>query len=217
MCPTSEFPIWPGGRPTDSPHVTSVACGHSRVSVSITGVCAIMTAFPSGRGLRPQPSRTISPASGTPGLDMRRRLAQPPRTPLSKKRVRRRGKGRARSALGDVRRLWSLRSLGHFERDLVPFLQAAESVPDDRAVVDEHVGTSRALDEAEPLRLVEPFHTASFRHRGHPPPLRVKTCADTAHANATRHADHTGAIHGRGTRNTRSRSKRLDGKPVQSF
>ena len=27
MCPTSEFPIWPGGRPTDSPDVSSFAEG----------------------------------------------------------------------------------------------------------------------------------------------------------------------------------------------
>ena len=26
-CPTSEFPIWPGGRPTASPDATSVVCG----------------------------------------------------------------------------------------------------------------------------------------------------------------------------------------------
>ena len=36
-CPTSELPIWPGGRPTASPEASSVVCGYSAQSRSNTG------------------------------------------------------------------------------------------------------------------------------------------------------------------------------------
>src|SRR5258705_2228448 len=149
-CPTSEFPIWPRGSPTDSPHVTSVACGHFFISPSMTGVRAASTAFPSFRGFSAQPSRTMSPARGTAEIVMNRRVS------LHSAR---------RSLLADVRRLRPLGPLGHLERDLVPFLERPEAVPDDRAVVHEHVRPARALDESEALRLVEPLHLSSLSHR----------------------------------------------------
>src|SRR5882672_1165248 len=83
--------------------------------------------------------------------------------------------GYARLFLLDVRRLRPLRSLRHLERDLVPFLQALESVPDDRAVVDEHVRSARALDEAEPLRLVEPLHLSCLSHANDLRPLGIES------------------------------------------
>src|SRR5436309_1015708 len=107
----------------------------------MVGVRAITIAFPSARGLSAHPSRMIRPASGTEEGDMR-------------------------LFLGDVCRLRTLGTLGYLERDLVPFLQASKAVPDNGAVVDEHVGTSLALDEPETFRLVEPLHTACFRHDG---------------------------------------------------
>src|SRR5437899_164615 len=87
---------------------------------------------------------------------------------------------RAGSALGDVRGLRPLRPLGHLEGDLVPLLECPESVPHDRAVVDEHVGTARALDEAETLRLVEPFHLSCFRPSAQPPLFRARARPEAA-------------------------------------
>src|SRR5258706_52781 len=106
----------------------------------MTGVRAIATAFPSARGFRPHPSRTISPASGTEEGDMPRRVAQG----NAVARVR----GYARLFLLDVRRLRPLRSLRHLEGDLVPFLQALEPVSDDGAVLHEHVRSARARSGA---------------------------------------------------------------------
>src|SRR6267378_2740492 len=132
----------------------------------MVGVRAIITAFPSARGLSAHPSRMMRPASGTEEGDMpggyhRRAGRSGGETP----RPRDTGEPiMLRLSLGDVRRLRTFGTLGDLERDLVSFLQAPESVAHDRAVVHEHIGTALALDEPEPLRLVEPLHSACFRH-----------------------------------------------------
>src|SRR6267143_1526940 len=161
-CPTSEFPIWPRGSPTDSPHVTSVACGHFFISPSMTGVRAASTAFPSFRGFSAQPSRTMSPARGTAERVMNRRVSPP---------------SARRSLLADVRRLRPLGPLGHLERDLVPFLERPEAVPDDRAVVHEHVRPARSMNP-------KPF--ASLNHFTFPVSAIVTTSSSGKNLRADR-------------------------------
>ena len=58
MCPTSELPIWPSGRPTARPHAISCACGYVDHNSSNTGVSASEIALPGPSGAIPQPSRT---------------------------------------------------------------------------------------------------------------------------------------------------------------
>ena len=53
--PTSEFPIWPSGRPTAGPDASSCACGKSRHRRSKTGVSASSIALP-GPGRRDSPA-----------------------------------------------------------------------------------------------------------------------------------------------------------------
>src|SRR2546430_3607566 len=61
----------------------------------------------------------------------------------------------------NARRLGTLRSLSHFELDLLVLLQVLVSLARDRAEVHEHVGTILLGDEAETLLRAEPLHGAS--------------------------------------------------------
>ena len=60
ICPTSELPICPSGRPTASPLAFPFTNGHSAISLSITGVFASATALPSVLSLNPYPSKIIN-------------------------------------------------------------------------------------------------------------------------------------------------------------
>src|SRR5687767_40026 len=62
MCPTSELPIWPAGRPTASPEVCSFVCAAVAISRSIVGVCAASMALPCVSSRQPKPSRMMSNA-----------------------------------------------------------------------------------------------------------------------------------------------------------
>src|SRR6478672_1773332 len=64
-CPTSEFPICPGGSPTSRPEVERVVCGYELQSSSKTGVFACETALPGPSWASPQPSRITSASEGT--------------------------------------------------------------------------------------------------------------------------------------------------------
>ena len=97
--PTSELPIWPGGRPTSRPEVESVVCGYLSQSSSKTGVSARATALPGPSGASPQPSRTIRATAGTgapagPGVRVicrpRRRSRGSPPTRARRRRPKRR-------------------------------------------------------------------------------------------------------------------------------
>ena len=57
VCPTSELPIWPAGRPTSSPEAASCACGSFAQMRSKFGVSASAGALFSRSARRPQPSR----------------------------------------------------------------------------------------------------------------------------------------------------------------
>src|SRR4029077_781124 len=57
MWPTSEFPIWPSGKPTSTPDIERLDTGNSRVNLSIFGIEACATALPSFLGLIPHPSK----------------------------------------------------------------------------------------------------------------------------------------------------------------
>lgn len=57
----------------------------------------------------------------------------------------------------DILCLRAFLTLGHSERDLLPFNQSFETGTADRAEVGEHIGTAGALDEAEAFRFVEPL------------------------------------------------------------
>ena len=59
-CPTSEFPIWPSGKPTSSPEVFRKACGQDAQSASKLGVLAWRTALSAMSSRQPQPSRITS-------------------------------------------------------------------------------------------------------------------------------------------------------------
>ena len=52
-CPTSEFPICPSGSPTAIPLAFPFTKGYSAISLSMTGVFASATAFPSFLSFRP--------------------------------------------------------------------------------------------------------------------------------------------------------------------
>src|SRR6266851_5626535 len=64
---------------------------------------------------------------------------------------------RGRLGFADVRRLQPLRAFGDFELDFVALGQALEALCLDGAVVDEDILAALDLDEAVPLRIVEPF------------------------------------------------------------
>ena len=57
VCPTSELPICPRGRPTSGPWVVSVACGHVAMILSKVGVSASAGALPVVSSRAPHPSR----------------------------------------------------------------------------------------------------------------------------------------------------------------
>ena len=57
--PTSEFPIWPSGRPTSMPEAPIWVRGFSEKSLSRFGVLAALMALPSA-GAKPKPSIIIS-------------------------------------------------------------------------------------------------------------------------------------------------------------
>src|SRR5436309_4078771 len=65
---------------------------------------------------------------------------------------------------GDVRGLKALVALHDFELDALPLGQRAVAVHLDRAVVDEHVIPTLALDEAESLLVREPLDGAFSQH-----------------------------------------------------
>src|SRR5688572_4015862 len=67
---------------------------------------------------------------------------------------------RAGSCLRDVGGLRTLLALDDLELHLIAFLKRLEAARLDRAVVDEHIGTSLTGDEAESLRVVEPLDRA---------------------------------------------------------
>ena len=56
--PTSELPIWPGGRPTASSDARRTACGHSRRRARQVGIGAAAIASVAGSPPIPKPSRT---------------------------------------------------------------------------------------------------------------------------------------------------------------
>src|SRR5210317_1594398 len=60
MCPTSELPICPSGRPTSSPDVLIQVCGYFLYRESTKGVRALSMALTSGLSGRPYPSKTIN-------------------------------------------------------------------------------------------------------------------------------------------------------------
>src|SRR6266496_2040929 len=64
---------------------------------------------------------------------------------------------RGRLGFADVRRLQPLRAFGDFELDLVALGQALEALCLNGAVVDEDILAALDLDEAVPLRIVEPL------------------------------------------------------------
>src|SRR5262245_55755660 len=64
----------------------------------------------------------------------------------------------AASHLSDVGGLRPLLAFGHLELDPLPFLEAAESLAGDGAVVHEHVLTVVPADEPVSLLRVEPLH-----------------------------------------------------------
>ena len=68
---------------------------------------------------------------------------------------------------GHVLCLRALLALNDFELDVITLLQALVALRLDGAVVDEHVGTIISADEAEALRVIEPFHF-SFNSRHDP-------------------------------------------------
>jgi len=71
--------------------------------------------------------------------------------------------GKAVFALGDlgyVGRLWSFLALHNFELDLVALLQTLIAFAGDGAIVNEHVRSIIAAEEAVSLRIVEPLHSA---------------------------------------------------------
>ena len=59
-CPTSEFPICPGGSPTSLPDVRRKAWGQLAHSRSNVGVCACRMALSAASSRQPQPSSTTS-------------------------------------------------------------------------------------------------------------------------------------------------------------
>ena len=59
-CPTSELPIWPGGRPTSLPDVCRKARGQVAHRRSKLGVRAWRTALSAASSRQPQPSNTTS-------------------------------------------------------------------------------------------------------------------------------------------------------------
>src|SRR5947209_3732557 len=63
-CPTSEFPIWPSGRPTAAPEASSVVHGMSRKRASKRGVSAVAIAFHCFSLRQPNPSRTTRMRKG---------------------------------------------------------------------------------------------------------------------------------------------------------
>jgi len=62
--------------------------------------------------------------------------------------------------LGDVRRLRALLALRQVERHPLAFVQSAITLTRDGRVVDEHIITVIAADEAIAFVRVEPFHGA---------------------------------------------------------
>src|ERR1051325_1056119 len=79
-CPTSEFPIWPAGKPTARPEASSVVHGASRKSSSKRGFCAWAMAFHSRSLRHPKPSSTMRMRKGR--SDMRRENIRPRCEPL---------------------------------------------------------------------------------------------------------------------------------------
>src|SRR5690606_39786396 len=59
MCPTSEFPICPSGKPTFNPSVRNWANGYFLYKLSIKGVFAWSMADTLGSGAVPHPSKII--------------------------------------------------------------------------------------------------------------------------------------------------------------
>src|SRR5438034_7380588 len=66
-CPTSEFPIWPSGKPTALPEASSVVQAIWRKRRSSSGVSACAMAFHSRSLRQPKPSRTIRMRKGWAG------------------------------------------------------------------------------------------------------------------------------------------------------
>ena len=60
ICPTSELPICPSGRPTARPLAFPFTNGYSFINWSMTGVFACATAFPSVLSFKPYPSKIIN-------------------------------------------------------------------------------------------------------------------------------------------------------------
>jgi len=72
---------------------------------------------------------------------------------------------RASAALCDVLRRWTFLSFDDVELYSVPLCEGFETVPRDRAVVNEAVLLPViGGDEAEALRIVEPFYLAGRTH-----------------------------------------------------
>src|SRR6056297_4085109 len=88
VCPTSELPIWPSGRPASRPWVTSVAWGQSARMRSTFGVRARSGALSASVGPMPHPSRMQS-TTGLGGADMARMLLVDLCSVLETRRLRR--------------------------------------------------------------------------------------------------------------------------------
>src|SRR5262245_48153161 len=76
------------------------------------------------------------------------------------------GYGSGLGDLDDVLGLQPLRPFDDVKAHSVTFGQGAESLGDDRGMVDEDVRTMLAHDEAVPLGVVEPLHGTLLRHTG---------------------------------------------------
>jgi len=68
----------------------------------------------------------------------------------------------------DVGGLKTLGSLGHVVLHRCSLAQSSKAFSLDRAVMDEHVLTICASDEAKALGIVEPLHGTGFSHPGTP-------------------------------------------------
>jgi hypothetical protein len=111
------------------------------------------------------PVAWLAPAGGDRGVVIWE-VVQPRRPAVSTNRQGAGGMGRGSGSgnLDDVLRLQALRPLDHLEGDSVPFVQSAESLGDDRGVMDENVRAPLPHDEPIPLGVVEPLHGSLLGH-----------------------------------------------------
>ena len=115
-CPTSELPIWPGGRPTSPSEAPSVEWGQRASSPRHVGMGAAAIASAAGSRPMPNPSRTtrtigrgrpsgatVTPRRGVRGRSDRRGRRSPPSRRAG---ARRRRRVRRRSRAGEELPCW---------------------------------------------------------------------------------------------------------------